>query len=124
GQRVGGNQYNADNDMTIGKKQPAPPRRPQPSDRWLAQQLQAALERYGLEEMLFTLGSHTDLVANSDTLGTDAAAQARNLVALCRSHKQRAALVASLRDFEDGLLGTSDEEQEWLAWAQQLDSQP
>jgi hypothetical protein len=36
-------------------------------------------------------------------------------------NKQRSALVASLRDFEDGLLGTLDEEESWLAWARELD---
>jgi predicted transcriptional regulator len=58
---------------------------------------------------------------NTDTLGADAADQARNLVTLCRSNKQRSALVASLRDFEDGLLGTPEEEESWLAWARELD---
>lgn len=122
GQRVGGSQYNAARDMTIGRERQEP-RRPNLSDRRLAQAVQAALEGYGLDDVLFNLGSHTDLAVNTDTLGADAADQARNLVTLCRSNKQRAALVASLRDFEDGLLGAPDEEDAWLAWARELDGQ-
>jgi hypothetical protein len=120
GQKVGGSQYNAAGDMNIGRERQEP-RRPHVSDRRLAQAVQAALERHGLDDVLFTLGSHTDLGVNADTLGADAAAQARNLVTLCRVNKQRSALVASLRDFEDGLLGTLDEEESWLAWARELD---
>jgi hypothetical protein len=119
GQKVGGSQYNAARDMTIGRERQEPRR--QVSDRRLAQAVQTALERHGLDDVLFTLGSHTDLGVNTDTLGADAAAQARNLVTLCRSNKQRSALVASLNDFEDGLLGTPDEEEAWQAWAQELD---
>jgi hypothetical protein len=96
-------------------------RRANLSDRRLAQAVQAALERYGLEDVLFNLGSHTDLTVNTDTLGADVVAQARNLVTLYRSNKQRAALVASLNDFEDRLLGTPEEEDAWLAWAKELD---
>jgi hypothetical protein len=119
GQKVGGSQYNAARDMTIGRERQEPRR--QESDRRLAQAVQTALERHGLDDVLFTLGSHTDLGVNTDTLGADAATQARNLVTLCRSKKQRAALVASLRDFEDGLLGAPDEEEAWLTWARELD---
>lgn len=119
GQRIGGSQYNTARDMTIGQ-QKRELRHPNLSDRRLMQVVQAALERYSLDDVLFNLGSHTDLAVNTETLGTDAAAQARNLVTLCRANKQRAALVTSLRDFEDGLLGTPDEEQTWLAWAREL----
>jgi hypothetical protein len=119
GQKVGGSQYNAARDMTIGRERQEPRR--QESDRRLAQAVQTALERYGLDDVLFNLGSHTDLAVNTDTLGADAVAQARNLVTLCRVNKQRAALVACLRAFEDGLLGSPDEEKAWLAWARELD---
>jgi hypothetical protein len=121
GQKIGGSQYNAVRDMTIGRERQEP-RRPNLNDRRLAQVVQTALERYGLDDVLFNLGSHTDLAVNTDTLGADAAAQARNFVSLCRSNKQRTALVASLCDFEDALLGTPEEEEAWLAWARELDS--
>jgi hypothetical protein len=120
GQKVGGSQYNAARDMDIGRERQEP-RRSHLSDRRLEQAVQAALERHGLDEVLFTLGSHTDLAVNTETLGADAAAQARNLVMLCRVNKQRAALVACLHDFEDRLLGSPDEEEVWLAWARELD---
>jgi predicted transcriptional regulator len=120
GQQVGGSQYNAARDMNIGREQDEPTRL-NPSDRRLAQAVQAALERHGLEDVLFNLGGRVDLEVSTDTLGADAAAQARTLVMLCRENKQRAALVASLRDFEDGLLGTVEEEKAWLAWARELD---
>jgi hypothetical protein len=121
GQHVGGSQYNAARDMNIGREHQEP-RRPNLSDRRLAQAVQAALERHGLDEVLFNLGSYAEFMVNIDTLGADVAAQARNLVTLCRSNKQRSALVASLRDFEDGLLGSPEEEDAWLAWAQEMDS--
>ncbi|MFP4436000.1 MAG: hypothetical protein ACLFVO_02030 [Chloroflexaceae bacterium] len=122
GQRVGGSQYNSARDMNIGREQQEPRR--QLSDRRLVQAVQTALEQHDLDELLFNLGSHTNLAVDTNTLGTDAATQARNLVTLCRSKNQRAALVAGLRDFEDGLLGTSAEEEDaWLAWAQERDNQ-
>jgi hypothetical protein len=116
---VGGSKYNAGRDINISNLSD---RQPNLSDLRLAQSVQSALERYGLDDVLSTLGSHTDLAVNTDILGKDVAAQARNLVKLCRNNKQRAALVNSLRDFEDGLLGTPENEEEWLTWARELDS--
>lgn len=119
GQKISGSQYNAARDMTIGREHTEPRR--QMNDWRLVQVVQAALERHELDDVLFNLGTHTNLAVNTDTLGADTAAQARNLVALCRTNQQRAALVAGLGDFGTGLLGTPEEEAAWLAWAQQQD---
>jgi hypothetical protein len=95
----------------------------QPNDRRLAQTVQTALERHGLEDVLFNLDGHIDLEVNAELLGLGEATQARNLVAFCRSNKQRTALVMSLRDFEDNLLGQTDQEEVWLTWARERDAQ-
>ena len=120
GQPISDSKYYTAHDPTSGHAQHQA--RHLLNDRRLMQAVQTALDRYGLEDVLFNLGGHTALVLDSISPGPDTATQARKLVDLCRSHKQRAALVSSLYDFEDGLLGTTDEEA-WRSWAQALDNQ-
>jgi hypothetical protein len=121
GQNVGGSQHNAARDMTIGQPQ-REPSRPRLSDMRLVQMMQAALEQQSLDDVLFALEGYASFTPDPASLGNDATHQARSLVQQCRAHRQRHALVESLRDFEAGLLGTPEEEAAWLAWAEQQDT--
>ncbi|MFP4436424.1 MAG: hypothetical protein ACLFVO_04190 [Chloroflexaceae bacterium] len=121
GQQVGVNQYNAARHMTIGPMDRAS-QRPRLSDSRLAQMIQAAMQHHGLDGLLFALGSHTTIAIDPATLGAEPAAQARTLIATCCSQHQRSALVEALLDMDAQILGTPEEQDDWLAWARNLDN--
>lgn len=97
------------------------PGRPRLSDTRLAQVIQGALLQHSLDDLLFALEGHVDLRLDRVALGDNPATQARNLVALCRSQKQRQALVESLLDIDECLLGPPDERNAWQIWARTQD---
>ncbi|MEI8305697.1 MAG: caspase family protein [Chloroflexales bacterium] len=109
--------------VNIGQR-PAGPQRPKPrlSDIKITQIMEAALQPDALPNLLFALTGYVDFSVDQNALGKTFSAQLRKLVELCREHRQRSALIESLLDINDRILGSETEQEEWRQWVVEQDS--
>lgn len=107
-----------DNSMaSVSASPPAPQQRL--SDVKLAKIIQTALQHYSVQDLLLALDNHATFPIDAATLEQN---PAHSLVRLCRENTQKSALIESLLDIDEQLLGSIAEQQAWLQWARQQDA--